>query len=640
MAAGRRRRRLLLLFLLIAATAFTSLAANEDIHLIEFKESLSNTASLDPTWIRGTNPCDSQKPWAGIDCADTAGQSVSSILLMNHGLAGDSSSLDVEALTNLATLRVLSLENNSFSGAVPEFNRLGSLKSLFLGGNAFSGEIPPAYFDSMRSLKRVHLSRNKFVGKIPDSLIRIASLREVLLERNEFAGPIPSFDQKSLETIDLSYNKLRGEIPPGMARFPARTFEGNPDVCGAVINKPCSSVNADGLEPVGNESSSSGKTTKWAILGIVVAVLLVTILFKAKRKEPSFAVLGKENPSAVKNNNRAVSVQSPSLNRKVSNNKRPSGAHIDIESQPSKNIAAKTTNDLVIINNERGVFGLPDLMKAAAEVLGSGNLGSSYRASMVNGLSVVVKRMRHMNKLNRDAFDIEVRKLGRIRHLNILPPLAYHYRKEEKLMVSEYVPKGSLLLQLHGERGAEQSELNWPIRLKVIKGVARGMGFLHTEFANHELPHGNLKSSNILLAQNYEPLLTDYAMYSLISNNQSVQALSASKSPEAVRYQQLTHKSDVFCLGLVILEIMTRKLPIQYVSSQKGGTDVVQWMRNAISENRLVELIDPEIASNASKDSIDSMEKMLRIGAACTEDDHEQRIEMREAIRSIEEIQN
>lgn len=163
------------------------------------------------------------------------------------------------------------------------------------------------------------------------------------------------------------------------------------------------------------------------------------------------------------------------------------------------------------------------------------------------------------------------------------------------------------------------------------------MGFLHTEFAHYELPHGNLKSSNVLLSDNYEPLLTDYALHPLISNSQSIQALFAFKSPEAVLYQQLYPKSDVFCLGIVILEIMTGKFPSQYLNNQKGGTDVVQWVRQAISERRVGELIDPEIANGTN--SIEQMEKMLHIGAACTKSDAETRIEMREAIRSIEEVE-
>jgi hypothetical protein len=106
--------------------------------------------------------------------------------------------------------------------------------------------------------------------------------------------------------------------------------------------------------------------------------------------------------------------------------------------------------DLVMVNDEKGSFGLQDLMKAAAEVLGNGGLGSAYKAAMATGLSVVVKRMREMNKIGKDVFDAEMRQFGRIRHPNILTPLAYHYRREEKLFVTEYMPKGSLLYVLHG----------------------------------------------------------------------------------------------------------------------------------------------------------------------------------------------
>ena len=106
--------------------------------------------------------------------------------------------------------------------------------------------------------------------------------------------------------------------------------------------------------------------------------------------------------------------------------------------------------DIVMVNDEKGSFGLQDLMKAAAEVLGNGGLGSAYKAAMATGLSVVVKRMREMNKIGKDVFDAEMRQFGRIRHANILTPLAYHYRREEKLFVTEYKPKGSLLYVLHG----------------------------------------------------------------------------------------------------------------------------------------------------------------------------------------------
>ncbi|KAK7346548.1 hypothetical protein VNO80_21069 [Phaseolus coccineus] len=104
---------------------------------------------------------------------------------------------------------------------------------------------------------------------------------------------------------------------------------------------------------------------------------------------------------------------------------------------------------VAMVNDERGTFGLPDLMKAAAEVRGNGGLGSANKAAMASGLSAVVKRMQEINKVSRDIFNAEMRRFGGLRNLIILTPLAYHYRKEEKLFVTEYVPKGSLLYVFH-----------------------------------------------------------------------------------------------------------------------------------------------------------------------------------------------
>lgn len=185
-----------------------------------------------------------------------------------------------------------------------------------------------------------------------------------------------------------------------------------------------------------------------------------------------------------------------------------------------------------------------------------------------------------------------------------------------------------------GDRGAAHSELNWSTRLKIIQGIARGMGYLHSEFPSYELPHGNLKSSNVLLNSNYEPLLSDYAMYPLLNNTPTAQNMFAFKSPE----QQASPKSDVYCLGILILEILTGKFPSQYLNNQKGGTDVVQWVRTAVSEKRVSELVDPEIAGTSAA-SVEQMEKLLHIGNACTESNQDKRLDMKEAIRRIEEIQ-
>lgn len=112
----------------------------------------------------------------------------------------------------------------------------------------------------------------------------------------------------------------------------------------------------------------------------------------------------------------------------------------------------------------------------------------------------------------------------------------------------------------------------------------------------------------------------------------------AYKTPDYVVYQRVTQKTDVYCLGIIVLEIITGKFPSQYHSNGKGGTDVVHWVFTAISERREAELIDPELKSSHSN-SLNQMLQLLQIGAACTESNPDQRLNMKEAIRRIEEVQ-
>ena len=105
---------------------------------------------------------------------------------------------------------------------------------------------------------------------------------------------------------------------------------------------------------------------------------------------------------------------------------------------------------LSFVKEEREKFDLSDLLKASAEVLGSGNFGSSYKAVLMNGPSVVVKRFKEMNRVGREEFQEHMRRLGRLSNPNVLPLVAYYYRKEEKLIITNYILNGSLAHMLHG----------------------------------------------------------------------------------------------------------------------------------------------------------------------------------------------
>ncbi|KAK4853621.1 hypothetical protein QYF36_011760 [Acer negundo] len=631
MAAVRHRLLLLFLFLFLFLCFINLASSVSNVEsLLKFKKSFAKSPAALESWdAKSNDPCSDQ--WFGVVCFNDI---VTGLRLQDMSLSG---TIDVEALRGIPGLRTISLVNNNFSGPLPEFNKLGALKALFLSKNQFSGEIPNDFFSPMGSLKKLWLDRNKFTGKIPDSTMKLRNLIELHLENNQFSGSIPPLKQPTLVTsLDLSNNKLEGEIPESFSKFKANSFAKNDGLCGKQVEKDCKTAEAgDQAKSAGDNNHGGNKTgIGLGVVATLIFFIFIFVILAKRRDRDDFSVLGKEPL----NHDQVVQVHVP--RESSTTTKRTSSRKGGGDSQRLRSGSRRGKNgigDLEMVNGEKGSFGLPDLMKAAAEVLGNGGLGSAYKAVMDNGLSVVVKRMREMNRLTREQFDVEMKRFGGLRHPNILTPLAYHYRREEKLVVSEYMPKGSLLYVLHGDRGICHSQLSWSTRMNIIKGIANGLGFLHSEFASYDLPHGNLKSSNVLLDENYEPQLSDYAFHPLINPNSAAQAMFAYKTPEYTQFQQVSHKSDVYCLGIIILETLTGKFPSQYLSNGKGGTDVVQWVHSSISEDRETELIDPEISNDAN--SLGMMVKLLQIGADCTESDVQQRPEMSEAVRKIEEIQ-
>ncbi|KAG8388430.1 hypothetical protein BUALT_Bualt02G0125100 [Buddleja alternifolia] len=570
--------------------------------LLRLKQSFTNAAVLD-SWKPETEPCGKNK-WIGVTCENGV---VFGLRLGNLGLSGN---IDVDALVSISGLRSVSFMSNAFSGPIPDFNRMGSLKGLYLSGNEFSGEIPSDYFSKMVGLKKVWLSRNNFSGTIPSSLVHLSHVMDLHLEDNRFSGTIPPFNQPSLISLDLSNNNLEGEIPSVLLKFSVMgAFKGNPGLCGGNLDRACdpSAISSD--EPVkrDNNRRNDVKIAIWVLAGsaVVFLVMAAAIYVMKRRQESSDAMVDNES----------------SVGKK------------DFELGPAEFVSSlktrsgKGVGDIVMVNDENGAFGLEDLMKASAEVIGNGALGSTYKAIMDNGLIVVVKRIKEATKIGKDHFDAEMQRFGGLKHKNVMTPLAYHFRKDEKLLVYEYQPKGS-------DCGISHAELNWPARFRIVQGIARGLGYLHNELPSLDLPHGDLKSSNVLLTPEYEPLLVDYGYCSLISSNQAAQVLTGYKSPEAMLNRQLSPKCDVFCLGIIILEILTGKFPSQYGD---GGIDLVQWVRSAIDEEIEAGLFDPDITR--ANYSIGEMEKLLHIGVACTESNPEIRLDIREAIKRIDDIQ-
>ncbi|XP_077236826.1 pollen receptor-like kinase 4 [Tasmannia lanceolata] len=582
-------------------------AANADM-LLKFKGSLGNADAL-IDWKNGSDPCppNTDNGWIGVLCKNGT---LWGLQLENMTLMG---LVDIESLAGLPDLRTFSLKNNSFEGPMPEIGRLGSLKSVFLSINKFSGVIPANAFSSMGSLKKIDLSKNEFSGRIPESLTALPMLMYVWLGENNFSHNIPDFSQQDLMVVNVSYNQLVGQIPKGLRKMHARFFEGNTALCGEPLNTKCKKLS----------------------IALLVAIIVVAIAVAMAIMGSIFILFCRRRPKNSKVDEVPSARQTRVAAYEEDRMERGSPENVGVK----KKAAGKDHDQgrLVFVRNDKKRFELQDLLKASAEVLGSGGLGSTYKAVLLSGPSMVVKRFREMNGVGKEEFEEHMRRLAGLRHPNLLPVVAFLYRKEEKLLVSEFVENGSLVHLLHGSRSPNRPSLDWPTRLKIIKGVARALYYLYNELPMLSIPHGHLKSSNVLLDESFEPLLTDYGLAPVINKEYARQLMVAYKSPEFAQFGRSTKKSDVWSFGILILELLTGKFPANFRDQGKGsGTDLASWVNSVVREEWTGEVFDSEM--RGSKNCEGEMLKLLQIGLGCCEVDVEKRWDLREAVEKIEEL--
>ncbi|KAG9449330.1 hypothetical protein H6P81_009295 [Aristolochia fimbriata] len=272
-------------------------------------------------------------------------------------------------------------------------------------------------------------------------------------------------------------------------------------------------------------------------------------------------------------------------------------------------------------------------MRASAEVLRSSNFGSSYRAALLTGPALVVKRFREMNGVGREDFHEHMTRLGRLKHPKLLPPRCFLPQERRE------APRHRLHRQRKlRNRSAERPTLDWPRRLKIVKRVARGLTFLDKELPTLVVPHGHLKSSNVFLGEDYEPLLTDYGLASVMTKD-AKHLLVACQSQEFAPANQVTRKSDVWSFGILILEILTGKYPANFLhqgGSSGGGSDLAEWVNSIAREASTGAVLDKDMQGTANAEG--EMSKLLKIGLRCCEPEAEDRWDLATAVQMIEEL--
>ncbi|XP_060169255.1 probable inactive receptor kinase At2g26730 [Lycium barbarum] len=582
--------------------------------LLAIQAEFNNPKILQKNWTSLMCYMNNTPNWYGISCINGR---VTGLVLENLGLTGK---LNPNALANLTQLQTLSFKNNSISGNLMDFSKNQNLKSIDLSGNRFDGEISP-------------------------SLVALNSLESLQVQNNNLNGPIPGFNQSTLKVFNVSYNNLSGEIPntTALQNFGTSSYLNNEDLCGPPFSSTtCTTKNNESSAPSPsdnphNESSNGSKPWLTPILvvinivGVVVLLFLVIYYFKKSRKlkkmlaNKNTRLMEVEKMETSKMETETTTTPTETRSAEL----RSMGSEVELEK-----------GKLIFLESEIN-FELDDLLRASAEGLGKGNFGNCYKAMLVDGPTVVVKRLRDLKPLSNDEFVRQVIAIGDMKHPNLLPILGYYNTKDEKLLLLKFAPNGSLYNRIHGGKGTrDRIPFRWSSRLSVARGVARALEYLHLNCGFSQtattVPHGNLKSSNVFLDENDEVRVADYGLTSLIAPPIATQRMVSYRSPEYLAFKKVSKKSDIWNFGCLLLELLTGRISSHSAPPGVTGADLCTWVHRAVREEWTAEIFDTEIAVQRSANS--GMLRLLQIAIRCCDKSPETRPEVSELLREVESI--
>ncbi|KAK4258931.1 hypothetical protein QN277_005326 [Acacia crassicarpa] len=255
--------------------------------------------------------------------------------------------------------------------------------------------------------------------------------------------------------------------------------------------------------------------------------------------------------------------------------------------------------DLAVIKSATNNFS-PD------NKLGQGGFGEVYKGILSSGQELAVKRLSSSSKQGVEQFKNEVVTMAKLQHRNLVRLLGFCLDAEEKILIYEFLPKKSLdrFLFEPGNRG----ELNWSKRYKIIEGVARGLLYLH-EDSRLKIIHRDLKASNVLLDEIWNPKISDFGMARIFGVDQSqadtsrVVGTYGYMAPEYAMHGQISVKSDIYSFGVLTLEIISGKKNTSfYISSV--AEDLLSYAWKLWKKGTPLELLDPSLRDSYSRNQV------------------------------------
>eukprot|EP00252_Welwitschia_mirabilis_P024635 TRINITY_DN7365_c0_g1_i1.p1 TRINITY_DN7365_c0_g1~~TRINITY_DN7365_c0_g1_i1.p1 ORF type:complete len:624 (-),score=99.10 TRINITY_DN7365_c0_g1_i1:368-2239(-) len=458
----------------------------------------------------------------------------------------------------------LKLPGLNLNGHFPDgLKYCGSMTSLDLSSNNLSGPIPKDLCKWLPFLVVIDLSDNQFTGNIPPEIYNCTYLNTLHLGGNRLTGNVPwEFALLNrLSDLDVSNNELSGQIPVDLGKkFSESSFDNNPRLCGNPLRE-CSS----------GQSTPFGAVIGGALAGLfVVSVLGFAIYWWFIRVDPKKLAEMRDENKWAKRIKALKSVQ------------------VSMFEKPIKKIRL---SDLMAATNDF----------SPENIIATGRAGTVYKATLADGSVLAIKRLRNTAQTDKE-FKAEMNSLGKLKHRNLVPFLGFCIAAQEKLLVYKHMANGTLHDRLHKVPEGEMP-LDWPKRLRIGIGAARGFAWLHHS-CNPRVLHRNISSASILLDDDYEPRITDFGLARLMNPVDTHLSTMINGdfgelgyvAPEYMRTLVATLKGDVYSFGVFLLELVTG-MPAIHTGHDESGFkgNLVDRITELSNNGRVEDAIDKSL---------------------------------------------
>lgn len=262
--------------------------------------------------------------------------------------------------------------------------------------------------------------------------------------------------------------------------------------------------------------------------------------------------------------------------------------------------------------------------------LGEGGFGGVYKGVLRSGDVVAVKKLAMISSRAKADFDSEVKLITNVHHRNLIRLLGCSSKGEDLLLVYEYMANGSLDKYLYGEK---RGTLNWKQRFDIIFGTARGLAYLHDQF-HVCIIHRDIKSSNILLDNSFQPKIADFGLARLLPENQSHLSTRFAgtlgyTAPEYAIHGHLSEKVDTYSFGVVVLEIVSGRRSGD-VQSDPENEYLLEQAWNVCESGNHLKLMDESLDPNDYKP--EDAKRIVEIALMCTQSPPNRRPSMSEVV--------